>query len=345
MDCLMKPLLTLLFILSFTLLKASTITTSDRVVNSVNIRATASATSERVGRLLLFESAELLGTYVDYYKIRTSTGITGFVSKSWTVKNVDAKTLKLTMYFIDVNQGDATLINCPNGNNILVDMGSSSPIERLSLKNLRQYFLKSLTDNKKLQTFIITHPDKDHYSLADDIIGEIPIDYLFYIGEEADYSADKELGGEQVFDSWFSGLQTTKYRPHRNDFDIETHQNETIDCGEADIHLLAADTHTNNTAWASNASSISIMVRYKNFEAILTGVGTFEVESKIEDRYDDDWLNVDLFKLGHHGSSSSSNSKRWLSLLKPKIIIRSSGLITYMATLKPKSLLEQESSI
>ena len=32
----------------------------------------------------------------------------------------------LTLHFVDTGQGDCTVINCPTGNNILVDCGSSS---------------------------------------------------------------------------------------------------------------------------------------------------------------------------------------------------------------------------
>ena len=69
----------------------------------------------------------------------------------------------LTIHFINVGHGDATFVNCPNGNLILIDAGSSSGFPG---GKLRYYLLKQgQMAGKALEALIITHPDKNNYNL------------------------------------------------------------------------------------------------------------------------------------------------------------------------------------
>ena len=62
---------------------------------------------------------------------------------------------QLEIHFIDVGQGDSTLIVCPNGNRILVDAGSLGGGDKQKIKT---YFNKHLGSNTpQLDTLVITH--------------------------------------------------------------------------------------------------------------------------------------------------------------------------------------------
>ena len=65
----------------------------------------------------------------------------------------------LTVTFIDVGQGDAILIELPDGKNMLVDAGDKPAANKTQLD-------KALRDEngnkKKLDYVIATHPDSDH---------------------------------------------------------------------------------------------------------------------------------------------------------------------------------------
>ncbi|MFC1896614.1 SH3 domain-containing protein [Thermodesulfobacteriota bacterium] len=72
------------------LAKAERIVPSDRVTSYVNVREQPSTQSVVVGRLSPNESAELLEGVPYWYHVRLSNGVTGYVSKAWSVKVSEA---------------------------------------------------------------------------------------------------------------------------------------------------------------------------------------------------------------------------------------------------------------
>ena len=75
-----------------------------------------------------------------------------------------------------------------------------------------------------------------------------------------------------------------------------------------------------------NAKSIVLLLNYRGFEAMLTGDATYKTENVIRSRYGSNpsFIDVDLLKLGHHGSNSSSRTK-FLELVKPEVAVASAA--------------------
>ncbi|WP_370978598.1 SH3 domain-containing protein [Agaribacterium sp. ZY112] len=63
---------------------ADQLTPSERAPNGLSIRAEANGDSPKLGTLPVGEHAKILGAVPRYYKIRTQTGITGYVAKSYS---------------------------------------------------------------------------------------------------------------------------------------------------------------------------------------------------------------------------------------------------------------------
>ena len=75
----------------------------------------------------------------------------------------------------------------------------------------------------------------------------------------------------------------------------------------------------------SNDFSVTMMVRYGNRRVLLSGDAEKEAEADIVEKYTAKELNCDVFKLGHHGSRTSS-SQELLDLATPEYIIICCGV-------------------
>lgn len=288
---------------------------TERVSRGVVVRETSDSESPPVGSLQPGDAAEYLGEEAGKFHIRLQNGTDGFVSKSWTRRTASAPAGgELRLSFIDVGQGDSTLIECPNGKYILVDAGSTTDPQE---EEIRSYLLERLgAGQPSIDTLVITHPDKDHYNLLPDLLHGITVDHLYRVGALKDYL--------KSFQGWLKDIPSDDTSVLKaDDFDPQGAPNRNIDCGDANVWVLAAGIKA--TKSASNAKSIVLMIKYGGFSAILTGDATFDTEKAILSRYDAGWLDVDLLKIGHHGSLATSTSHEWVDKLKPEYAVVSAG--------------------
>ena len=88
--------------------------------------------------------------------------------------------------FLDVGQGDATLIKLP-GAAILVDAGPADAGRKMILPYLRAAGID------RLDMVVITHPDLDHYGGLAYVAERFPIGRIIHTGDDADTKAWKDL--------------------------------------------------------------------------------------------------------------------------------------------------------
>jgi beta-lactamase superfamily II metal-dependent hydrolase len=221
---------------------------------------------------------------------------------------------ELAVHFMNVGQGDGTLIVCPNGNRILVDAGSAGGGDAQAV---RSYFLANLDAvNPSLNTLVITHPDTDHYNFLDDLLSGVTVGNIFRVGVESDYST--------WFWTWLGNFRADHGTVLDHDyFDPEGTPNPNIDCGSADIYVLAASIQASDSR--KNALSIVLLVSFEFFDVILTGDATFDTEAAILARYSDGWLDSEVLKIGHHGSETTSTGDLWLQTIQPQTAVASAG--------------------
>ncbi|MFC1626423.1 SH3 domain-containing protein [Pseudomonadota bacterium] len=292
---------------------AETVTPSDRVTTSLKVRAEPSTSSQEVGRLRLGESADLIESVPHWYHVKLSDDTEGYVYKSWS-KLLTSSSQQLEVHFIDVGQGDSTLVICPNGKNILVDAGSSADGD---VDKVKDYIVNELDKHeRRINSLIITHPDTDHYNLIPDITANIHVDHIFSVGQVEDYRTS--------FQEWLNGKpDNIKTVLDSNYFDPAITPNPDIDCGAAEVYFLASAINSNFSR--KNTMSIVTMIRYGSFEVLLTGDATKKTEEAIIGRYDNNWLDVDVLKIGHHGSLSTSTTQQWADIVKPELAVVSAG--------------------
>ena len=207
------------------------------------------------------------------------------------IENADEVNLdndKLNIIFFYVGQADCTLIKIAN-NVMLIDCGNNNDgknvVDFLNEKNIGQ-----------IDYLVGTHADEDHIGGIDDVLKNIEVGTLFLptVGSAGkDYKNAIEAANSK-------GIEV---------------QNPTMgDCftlGQADFEIMSA---MEEEGISDNNSSIVIELKYKNSKYLFMGDAETEVENSRE------WEKVDVLKVGHHGSNSSS-SEKFLNQVKPQYSI------------------------
>ncbi len=202
-------------------------------------------------------------------------------------------------HFIDVGQGDSTLIRTPLGD-ILIDAGENSAEE-----DLKNYL--DLCGVETIYYAVFTHPDSDHIGGADMVLAEYEI--LNVIKPELEKTT-------KVYTRMMDAI-AAEGCPVYNAL-----PGETYSLGEFDMFILSPDP---NVKLDSNNSSIVIKATWGETTAMLMGDAEEPAEESILKNFTPDRLGSMLLKMGHHGSRTSSTAE-WLAAVNPKIAVISCGL-------------------
>lgn len=206
---------------------------------------------------------------------------------------------EIEYHFIDVGQGDATLIRTPEGD-ILIDAGENSAEDEL-----KAYL--DLQGVDVLYYAIFTHPDSDHIGGADMILEEYEV--LNVIKPEFEKTT-------KVYKAMMDAIAAEGCKVYN------ALPGETYSLGEFDMFVFGPD--PTNKDLDSNNSSIVIKATWGKTTAMLTGDAEKPAEESILRTYSGAELGSMLLKMGHHGSRTSS-TEAWLEAVKPTIAIISCG--------------------
>ncbi len=199
---------------------------------------------------------------------------------------------KLQIIYFDVGQADCTLV-MNNGETILIDGGNDSNGDDLVK------YIKS-QEISRIDTIIATHLHADHIGGLDDIIDNFDIGIVFMPDT---INSSKQV--EELLDAM-----------ERKNLNYEVPEvGEKFNNGLADCEVMAI----NNDAKDLNNSSIVIQIDYLEQKYLFMG----DSEKEVEDSRD--WNEVNVLRVGHHGSNTSS-TERFLNQVRPEIAIISVGL-------------------
>ena len=195
---------------------------------------------------------------------------------------------RLDVVFLDVGQGDATLITLPNGRHILVDAGLRDPYTdqglRTVLPHLRRYGIG------RLDAVVLTHADADHYGGVFSVLEEVEVGRLIYNGHQK----------EDPF--WLAALHAADSLgvPQRI---VQAGDTLALD-HNVRIRILHP-TETPEPFEDGNDASVVLHLEYGATSFLLTGDVEAFGESVLVARYGD-LLAGTVVKVGHHGSRTSS---------------------------------------
>ena len=211
----------------------------------------------------------------------------------------------LYVYYLDVGQGDSSLIITPHLKEvILIDTGGKLIFDT-KLEGDKSYvsegtlsLLRSLGINK-IDYLILTHGDYDHMGDAIYLVNNIKINkVIFNCGEYNDL--EKEL--MEVLEQ-----EKINYYTCINELDINKNK----------IYFLNSDIYDNE-----NDNSNVTYFKFYNHNFLFMGDAGIDKEKYILDNYNLE--NIDFFKVGHHGSKTSS-SKEFVNMINPKYSLVSVG--------------------
>ena len=202
----------------------------------------------------------------------------------------------LNVLYLDVNQGDSTLITYKN-NTILIDTGGSYFYDNMSLSRTIPY-LKSIGRNK-INYLILTHGDYDHMGESINLIENFKVEkVIFKCGEFNDL--EKEL---------IKVLEKKKIKYYSCIKELNTDNSK--------LYFLQTKEYEKE-----NDNRNVIYRELNGYKFMFMGDSGTEKEKDILDKYN--ICDIDVLKVGHHGSKTSSD-KKFIDEIKPKYSIISVG--------------------
>jgi competence protein ComEC len=220
----------------------------------------------------------------------------------------------MELVILDVGQGDAIAIRSPRNRWALVDAGPRSPTfdagQGRVLPFLRQRGVR------RLEMVFLTHPDMDHVGGAPAVLGGMGVGAVVDPG----LPAGKEVYLEALEAAEESGVPWNAAR-----------SGDSLDLDGIAIRVLspearppAGPTPPSRTSGeeGSNEGSLVMELRFGSFAALLTGDAPIPVEEGFLGKIQS--TSVQVLKVGHHGSGSST-SPELLERLSPQAALISVG--------------------
>lgn len=216
----------------------------------------------------------------------------------------------MRIYFIDVGQGDSSLICTPTGKNILIDGGGSRTPEKYDVgeKVLLPYLLDRRI--KKLDYIIVSHFDADHAQGIETVIDKIKVKNIV-VSRQASQSVE--------YDKIIKMCKEKKIKI----IDAKRGEKIVIDKYAYFDILHPGDILLDDGKSGLNANAIVAKLNYKMdnklFTVLFTGDIEYDAEQELVKEYGNK-LKSDILKVAHHGSKTSS-SQKFINLVKPEIAL------------------------
>jgi competence protein ComEC len=207
---------------------------------------------------------------------------------------------ELKVVFLDVGQGDAIFIETPSGRQVLIDGGPTRSV--LSALSREMSFF-----DRSIDIVLATHPDRDHIGGLVDVFRRYDVDLFIKTNAESD-TPDAQA------------LARAVQKENAGQLNALAGQRIQLD-EESTLTILFPDRPLAGVE--SNLGSIIVRLDHGNNSFLFTGDAPKSIEEYVTDRYGD-LVDVDVLKVGHHGSRTSS-AEKFLQVVSPEFAIISAG--------------------
>jgi competence protein ComEC len=211
----------------------------------------------------------------------------------------------LSVFMIDVGQGDSFLIKFPNGKTALIDAGEANPYidngERVIIPLLDNFRIR------KIDYGFISHLDLDHYGGFVSLIHNDRIKEIF----------------RPLPDSSKKSLRLEKYLSQMK-IKTRIYDKYSFDVGNVKIYFLNDPYNYSYKKFSSNDKSGVLKIVYGKTSFLFVGDCEHPGEYFLASNFGK-MLDSDVLKVGHHGSATGS-SNAFLSSVTPEISLVSAGI-------------------
>jgi len=206
----------------------------------------------------------------------------------------DANPLRVT--FVNVGQGDSTLIQTPEGFVILIDGGEK---DTGIVSYLRTVGIK------RIDLMIATHPHSDHIGGLVQVLGTFPV---------AKVVTNGQAHTTVTYENFLDGIATAKAEY------VEVKRGDQIKAGSLVFSVLSpvANTYTD-----MNENSLILRFTFEGTTFLMMGDAGKDSEASLLASGQN--IRADIFKVGHHGSTTGS-SPAFLNQAKPTIAVYNAGI-------------------
>lgn len=213
----------------------------------------------------------------------------------------------LEVHYVDVGQGDGTVIFYKD-KVIVIDCGSM-----MHKFKMEKYLKKNGV--KRINALIITHPHQDHFGGLDALLCNFKVDKIYTT--EINSKVEKSL---------FERLHLLEYNCIISEYNAMNHFKKIADgkkvikYGDLKLKFIGPDKVYKNF----NNNSIVVKLDYKETSMLFTGDIEAQAELDLVQNHAKE-LNVDVLKIAHHGSHTSS-TEEFLEAVNPQIAVISCAI-------------------
>jgi len=203
---------------------------------------------------------------------------------------------ELKVHFIDVGQGDAILIDLED-TEILIDGGDRSP-------GVTGY-LDQYVDGP-LEVMVATHPHADHIGGLIAVLDAFEVDQIWHNGDTSD---------SKTYSDFMSGVSAEGAEVHI------ARLHDVIKAGDLELYVH----HPANLEGSTNNNSIVLHLAYGGIDFLFTGDAEQEAEAEMLALDSLPVPEVEILKVGHHGSRTASSAD-FLAVTSPEVAIYMAGV-------------------
>lgn len=205
----------------------------------------------------------------------------------------------LRMEFLDVRQGDATLLQFPDGSRLMIDCGDENAARYELLPSFRRRGIE------RIHTLLLTHFDADHAKGAVTLLENLRVDRLIV----------NSLHPEENFGGRILQKAAAMQIPVRR-----------MSCGDTLSGFQGARCLAlwppKEDPTGDNQNSLVLRISFGECDLLFTGdIGFREEEFLMQTG---SYLKSEILKVSHHGSLTSS-SRRFLDCIQPRLALIGCG--------------------